>query len=124
MNELPYQKADREAAEKVAAELRKPLAESAEENFGPDNFDPWELFPLFGSYSSDFDEMAIEVLKGLDENNPRSDLAAEMFREILCKMHLCDYGTSPRACFPTQEFRVLLPEFIAKWEAYSKLQWT
>ena len=94
-------------------------------NFEVGHFDPWQLFGMFGNYSSDFDEMAIAVLSELlDRNLNRHDLAAEMFREMLCVMGLCDYGTSPRACFPCEEFEAVLPELIALWKHFSELQWS
>jgi hypothetical protein len=43
---------------------------------------------------------------------------------MLCNAGLCNYGTSPRACFPDTGFAELLPEFIAKWKDYSKFMWT
>lgn len=91
-----------------------------------DAFDPWEdLFPaIYGSYSSDFDECAIDVLKEvLSGKKVRDDLGAEMFREMLCRADLCGYGTSPRVCFPTGAFRPLLPVLIEKWTAYSAVAW-
>ncbi|PDT15915.1 hypothetical protein CO670_15595 [Rhizobium sp. J15] len=121
--ELWCQKADREAAEKVAALLQKPMP-SRDDMRDIEEFDPWDIFPIYGSYDSAFDEMAIEVLEELKAHSKkRDDLAAEMFREMLCKMNLCDYGTSPRVCFPTSNFEPLLPAFIEKWKAYSKMQW-
>jgi hypothetical protein len=88
-------------------------------------FEPWDLFPcLYGSYSSEFDEMAIEVLLDLKEGTrTRTDLASEMFREMLCTSDLCNYGTSPRTCFPTQAFKSVLPALIERWIEYAEIQW-
>jgi hypothetical protein len=90
-------------------------------------FDPWRLFPaLYGAYSSDFDDLAIAVLSDLRDgyrHGQRRDLAAEMFREMLCTAELCDYGTSPRACFPVREFSERLPALIDKWTEYRKITW-
>lgn len=123
MTEPWYVKAEREACEMLSALLDRPMPEPyaiGEEG----TFDPWEPFPLYGSYSGDFDEMALDVLRELrDGKKERRDLAAEMFREMLCNLQLCDYGTSPRVCFPTGGFRILLPRLIEKWEAYSRMQW-
>ena len=123
MEESFFARAEREAAEKVAALLDLPIDEFA--MGGEGTFDPWELFPcLYGSYSSDFDECAIAVLTELiDGNKQREDLGAEMFREMLCTAALCDYGSSPRVCFPTEDFRPLLPRLIEKWREFSALQW-
>lgn len=58
-----------------------------------------------------------------DSTKVRRDLGAEMFREMLCVIGLCNYGTSPRVCFPEQVLRDRLPELIEKWRAYSLVQW-
>lgn len=118
-----YSKDEREAAEKVAALMTKPLPETQPDIWDSSYFDPWDLFPLYGSYSDDFDSLAIEVLEEIfSRDKKRTDLAAEIFRELLCKMDLCDYGTSPRYCFPTSEFKAMLPAFIEKWKAYAALR--
>ena len=109
------------AIERLISELGKPDRKGMDWSSG-EVFDPWALFPyLYGSYSEDFDEMAIEVLKELmDGTFKRRDLATKMFREMLCTSGYCDYGSSPRACFPTPEFREHLPNLITRWEAYAK----
>lgn len=123
----------RAAAAKVRAELAKPIADDGQ--LHAEVFDPWELFPcLYGTYSQAFDIMALDVLRALalaaddkwDEAlalQRKETLAHEMFREILCTSDLCDYGTSPRVCFATLEFAEVLPELIAKWEAFSLAHW-
>lgn len=119
-----YIRVDREAAAKVAELLKRPLPESAPDIWDSSYFDPWDIFPLYGSYSEDFDELAIEVLEELrDHKKERRDLAAEIFRELLCNMNLCDYGSSPRVCYATSDFEALLPSFIEKWRAYANLRW-
>lgn len=126
-----YIKVEREAGEKLAALLAQPLPEteydigSLDEDGNDLFFDPWAMFPLlYGNYSGEFDACAIAVLEELRDNRKtRSDLGAEMFREMLCNLHLCSYGTSPRVCFPTTDFRLHLPALIAKWRAYSLLHW-
>lgn len=117
--------AEKAAADKVRAELAKP---DTEEDFAhDDSFAPWSLFPtLYGSYDSAFDDMAIEVLSELAAEPlrwDRDDLGAQMFREMLCTARLCDYGTSPRVCFPTPDFKELLPGLIKRWEAYRDQVW-
>jgi hypothetical protein len=94
----------------------------------PEFFDPWELFPVvYGSYSDDFDQCAIDVLSDLLKDpqsiDIRYDLAANMFREMLCTAGLCDYGTSPRTCFALPEFEEVLPELLRKWRAYAAAMW-
>lgn len=105
-----------------------PIAKCAEDEvyIGCDGvFDPWDIFPgIYGSYSSDFDDMAIEVLQELTSRKAnRDDLAARMFREMLCNLNLCEYGTSPRVCFATPQFTELLPDLIEKWKEFSRVQW-
>lgn len=118
-------KVDREAAERLREELEKPLADPNDPQDSDMEFDPWSLFPaLYGNYSGEFDHCAIQVLEDLrDSTHNRKDLASQMFREMLCTSRLCDYGTSPRVCFPTTEFEKLLPELIEKWKAYYLGHW-
>lgn len=88
-------------------------------------FNPWELFPcVYGSYSSEFDDMALAILGDLRDGafNDRG-LAGEMFREMMCVTGLCDYGTSPRVCFPTQLFSERLPRLIERWSEYAARKW-
>jgi hypothetical protein len=89
-------------------------------------FDPWEMFPCFyGTYSAQFDEMAISVLEKMRDDISSTDegLGEEMFREYLCRNKLANYGTSPRTCFVEYDFRDILPTLIEKWKAYARLQW-
>ena len=119
-----YARVQREAGEKLATLLALPMPEYPEEMGSEGLFDPWSIFPLYGNYDSAFDECALAVLSELQSGDKlRDDLGAEMFREMLCNLHLCEYGTSPRVCFPTPKFREMLPDFAAKWAAFSKLQW-
>ena len=90
-------------------------------------FEPWDLFEnsVYGHYSSDFDQCAIDVLDELITGKKvRTDLGADMFREMLCVLALCDYGSSPRRCFPTQEFKTVLPKLIGRWKAYAMITWS
>lgn len=87
-------------------------------------FDPWEFFGMYGSYSSEFNDLAIVVLTDIrDGAFTDRGLAGEMFREMLCVKNLCDYGTSPRVCFATKPFREVLPMLIEKWTAYNAVMW-
>lgn len=116
---------EREAAEKLAALLALPMPQTRDDLCDSRLFDPWELFPLYGTYAPDFDECALAVLTELlHDKKERRDLGAEMFREMLCNLNLCDYGSSPRVCFPTEAFRRLLPDLIVKWEVFSALNWS
>ena len=120
--------AENEAVESVRALLDRPSAPmqdySGSEVDGVEYFDPWDIFPVYGNYSSEFDDMALQVLDNLlNDGRKNETLAHEIFREILCNMNLCSYGTSPRICFPTPGFKKLLPEYISKWKEYYRLQW-
>lgn len=113
------------AAKSVQSLLSLPLPVTREDCGADGFFDPWNLFPfLYGSYSSDFDAVAIKVLENLrDEAFEDESLPHEMFREMLCTAALCDYGSSPRVCFATSEFKSLLPQLIEAWKTYSKVWW-
>lgn len=120
----------REAAQKVAAEMAKPMPEYYEDA-GDHVFDPWELFPcIYGTYSEAFDDMALVVLRNIilasewrhDEQAPE-DLAHEIFREMLCTADLCEYGTSPRVCFATPDFAELLPQLVDRWDKLAAIRW-
>jgi hypothetical protein len=95
------------------------------EQLDDEEFDPWEIFPsLYGSYDSDFDQLALDVLIDVrDGAHNRTDLAAYMFREMLCTAGLCDYGSSPRVCYPIPEFVLHLPKLIEHWQRYALTQW-
>lgn len=114
------------AADSVLSILKLPLDSDM---IGVDGyFDPWAIFPsIYGSYSSEFDECAIAVLRELKDpkydERGRTDLGAYMFREMLCVLDLCDYGTSPRVCFATAPFKAIIPDLIEKWLAYYLAQW-
>jgi hypothetical protein len=131
MGESYYQRVEREAVGELQELLNRPDAPSSdyigvidEKTDKPEYFDPWDIFPVYGNYSSEFDDMALEVLGNLLNSTFKGEtLAHEMFREMLCKKNLCDYGTSPRVCFPTTEFKELIPAYISKWRKYYKLNW-
>lgn len=113
-----------ESIDALCAELQKPVL--ANDFYGDaESFNPYVVIDCFyGTYDGDFDECAIDVLQDIYQGSTqRADLAARMFREVLCVKELCDYGTSPRVCFPTPEFKEILPDFIAKWEEYRKIKW-
>jgi hypothetical protein len=111
--------------------LLLPVVDSESHLYGGDEcFDPWEMFPcLYGSYSSEFDDMAITVLENIRDRkfgkSAGENLAHEMFREMLCTADLCDYGTSPRGCFPNWQsgFAEILPTLIDKWHEYRRVNW-
>lgn len=104
--------------------IKQMLEKPVEEDMSVDSFDPWEPFQVYGSYSSAFDDMAIQILTDLESGKfGNESLADEMFKEMLCNLNLCDYGTSPRVCFPTTDFEKLLPKYIQKWKQYYEVMW-
>jgi hypothetical protein len=125
MKELPYIAIQRKAAERVLGILSAP---PYEEWGGYGGFNPWDIFPCFyGTYQPEFDQVALDVLAELITGEASSaifgDLAANMFKEALCKLDLCEYGTSPRVCFPTQYFAELLPKLNEEWHKYYFSGW-
>ncbi|WP_242136951.1 hypothetical protein [Sphingomonas sp. TREG-RG-20F-R18-01] len=128
------------SAEQIAimrAELTKPVRIDGEEyqwaKASGAVFDPWNVFPeVYGSYSSDFDDMAILVLENILANKwgaaNGESLAHEMFRKMLCTAGLCTYGTSPRGCFPDyvdgRDIRPELECLLEKWREYRIAAWS
>ncbi len=107
--------------------LAKPLPTERMHFGDPEFFDPWDLFPsLYGSYSSAFDDCAIQVLEDIsnvsDDTIQRDDLASQMLREMLCTAGICGYGISPRACFPAVD-PDLFQSLIDKWKGYYAAMW-
>lgn len=122
--------ADFDAVAEIRRQLTLPIARGGEfRSIG--NFDPWQAFPsLYGSYSSEFDDMAILVLDNILNKRWGTDhgegLAHQMFREMLCTAGLCDYGTSPRGCFPDWSedgIEELLKALLEKWREYRDVEW-
>ena len=121
------QKKVADAIAELDAALLKPNPASEDDLGVAEYFDPWaDLFPcLYGSYAPDFDRLAICTLTDiLDGEVRRQDLAAWMFREMLCTKGLCTYGTSPRVCFAEPEFYDRLPTLIERWKQYSAVSWS
>lgn len=124
------QKCEETIVDRLKRELAKPLGR--EEGWvNPDHFDPWNLFEgmIYGSYSSEFDDMAILVIDNILNNRRDGEsLAHEMFREMLCNVGLCTYGTSPRGCFPNYVDGVstepLLKALVAKWREFREVAWS
>ena len=116
---------EKAAAEKVRSLLDLPMPTDRHCLGAEGEFDPWQIFPaIYGSYCASFDRCAIEVLTEIQVNyRVREDLGADMLREMLCVSDLCNYGTSPRVCFPTTYFKPLIPELIEKWRTWAALSW-
>lgn len=120
-----YKQQEQKALADVEALLALPTVPEGGMYSAGECFDPWDLFPaLYGSYSSEFDDLALAVLADIrDRTHNRTDLAGEMFREMLCTRGLCDYGTSPRACFAAEGFKKQLPRLIERWREFSEIMW-
>lgn len=119
-----YEQREVEACTKLAALLDLPSVPEDGLYSDGECFNPWDMFPcLYGSYSRAFDDMAIAVLVNIRDGKHEDDLASEMFREMLCTLGLCEYGTSPRVCFASQRFAPLLPRLIERWQDYRKQMW-
>lgn len=115
-----------EAIAKLDALLALPSIPEKGEMFSDGEcFVPWDLLPsLYGTYSSEFDDLALDVLTDIrDRTFLRTDLAAQMFRELLCTAGFCEYGTSPRVCFASSGFAERLPRLIERWDEYSSIRW-
>jgi hypothetical protein len=115
--------AKEKAHQRLAAELEKPLPED-EHNQHIGTFDPWGLFPgTVGSYSSEIDRRAIQCLINVRDRETSPSDFDELFRNMLCGQDYCDYGTSPRFCFPTMKCEPLWNTLINKWRAHYAVTW-
>ena len=93
-------------------------------------FDPWELFPaVYGGYSSDHGEAAIEALERLlkvKEFLEPPSIGVELLLEMLCRQELGEYGTSPRyAWFPSDEPRdvMIMKAWLERFIRYENERW-
>lgn len=118
-----------EARNRLRAALDKPLPANFEA-YGEEEFDPWDLLDgCTPSYSSDIDDLAIEVLKAVRDRKTfdlldgENALAANLFMHMLADW-LCDYGVSPRGVFPAFSVEDMWQELIDKWEAFAKGKWS
>lgn len=96
-------------------------------------FDPWDALDVpCGSYSSEQDDQGIAILEiiasergvhctDIAERLGLSPSHVELWQYIFCGADLCDYGTSPRGCFPSDDERV--KAFLDNWKQYRKLAW-
>lgn len=140
MGKLDAQSQEEKAVNRVKAIMARPIASEVDYESGawgsifrdgtPIYFNPWDIFPaVYGTYSSDFDDCALDVLQGLLSRGvaptpaPQHGLASEMFKEMLCVACLANYGTSPRVCFPTLMFKQILPELIKLWTEHRQRMW-
>jgi hypothetical protein len=114
---------------KTIAEI---IAPNEEDENGP-YWDPWIALDIHcASYSGAVDQDALNVLRliggpefiyctGIAERLGLSASHVELLQSIFCSADWCDYGTSPRGCFPTD--RDGFPALIAAFEVYYERQW-
>jgi hypothetical protein len=113
--------------DKTAAEIVAPNQEDENSEY----WDPWEALGLgCCSYSGDADDNALAVLRGIRDGLYSTDIAkrtgltsshVELLQGIFCSADWCEYGTSPRGCWPVD--REGFPALIAAWEAYYQRHW-
>lgn len=121
---------ERECAARLRAALDKPLPKAWDDD-GDEVFCPWVdiLDGIIAPYNSEIDRVAIEVLEAIggrtnfDLLDGPDGLAAEIIMHML-SVWLCDYGSSPRGCFPLIRDRSMWVELIDKWKAYAEVRWT
>lgn len=115
--------------DKPVSEIIKP---NAEDEIG-EYWDPWDALGLSCcSYNSELDRAAIEVLRllagddfvyctDIAERTGLSPLMVEMLQGIFCSANWCEYGTSPRGCWPID--REGFSALVTAWEAYYQRHW-
>lgn len=99
-----------------------------------EDFYMWDKLGLkCASYSSLIDWHVIQVMKLLAVRDPfpssqtiaealdLPEAYIELIHYILCSADLCEYGTSPRSCWPEDDKK--FQEFITSCELYYKRVW-
>ena len=94
-------------------------------------WNPWDaLGQSCLSYNSEIDAEAISVLRGIAAGKYCHNIATEtglspshveLFQSIFAGAGWCEYGTSPRGCWPID--REGFPALIEAWESYFQRQW-
>lgn len=114
--------------EKLEQALSIPLPKTRDDIGIEGVFDPWEhvIKGIHGTYSSECDEIMIEVLKAVrDRTTGRlmksKGFVIEFYLYVLSGHELTEYGTSPRYAWP--DFPDLWDKLIEKWEAYYQVAW-
>jgi hypothetical protein len=115
--------------DKTVAEIIQPNSEDENGDF----WDPWESLGLrCCSYNSEIDQQAIDVLREIGSPEfayctdiaERTGLSAthvELLQSIFCSADWCEYGTSPRGCWPID--REGFPKLVEAWEQYFERHW-
>ena len=108
----------------TAVEITAPNQEDWDGSY----WDPWESLGLrCCSYNAVIDIAAIRVLESVQAGQFGTDIAGidpvlvELLKSIFCSHNWCEYGTSPRGCFPMDRegFHLL----IDGWKAYYGRKW-
>lgn len=128
--ELPYQKYARENRAKLEATLALPLPVDGY-SLGVDGyFSPWGdvIEGISGSYSSESDDLMIEVLEAVRDRRTfelmkEKGFIVEFALYILAGHNLIDYGGYPRGGWPAHELEDLWQPLIDKWKAYRDIAW-
>lgn len=70
-----------------------------------------------GRKAGEYGNFVTDIAKktGLSESH------VELYQYIFCSAGWCDYGTSPRGCFP--DHSIDFDELVRKWETYYRLRW-
>ncbi|RVO41386.1 hypothetical protein CN093_09010 [Sinorhizobium meliloti] len=129
MVENPYEKFSRMRREKLEGALALPLPVSIDDVGCEGVFDPWEhvIKGIHGGYSSESDDIMIEVLEAVRDGTTfelirQKGFIAEFMLYVLSGHGLTEYGTSPRGAWPDQ--RDLWQLLIDKWKAYREVAWS
>lgn len=115
------------------AEIFKPNSYNCE--LDKEVWSPWDALGIhLGGYSAATDTDAINVLQGIqdklycDKIAERYNMApshVELLQYIFCSANWCEYGTSPRGCFP--DYSIWgddgLKPAIEKWKEYYFETW-
>ncbi|RVO55121.1 hypothetical protein CN090_04160 [Sinorhizobium meliloti] len=129
MTEQPYQKFSRIRREKLEAALALPLPASVDDIGVEGFFDPWRhvINGIDGSYSSESDDLMIEVLEAVRDGTTfelikSRGFIVEFMLYVLSGHDLTECGTSPRGSWPDQ--LDLWQPLIDKWKAYREVAWS
>ena len=94
-------------------------------------FNPWISFGIrWGGYSASQDQIPIYVLKGIDLRLDHYQIGyhfnlaidvVELWQSFFCSNNVADFSTSPRDCYPVNEYNV--KNLIADWINYYEEEW-